>query len=45
MPNGKNFFCGGWYNHDLVRTPDGWRSQKLHEESAWFDRMEEAFGG
>ena len=30
MPNGKNFFCGGWYNHELVRTPDGWRSQKLY---------------
>jgi 3-phenylpropionate/cinnamic acid dioxygenase small subunit len=45
MPNGKNFFCGGWYNHDLVRTSDGWRSQNLYEESAWFDRMEEAFAG
>lgn len=43
MPNGKTFFCGGWYNHELVRTPDGWRSRKLVEESAWFDRMEEAF--
>lgn len=42
-PNGKTFFCGGWYNHELVRTPDGWRSRKLVEESAWFDRMEEAF--
>jgi hypothetical protein len=29
----------------LVRTPDGWRSQRLVEESAWFDRMEEAFAG
>ncbi|HEX7094381.1 MAG TPA: nuclear transport factor 2 family protein [Acidimicrobiales bacterium] len=45
MPSGKNFFCGGWYNHELVRTPDGWRSRKLIEESAWFDRMEEAFAG
>jgi 3-phenylpropionate/cinnamic acid dioxygenase small subunit len=43
--SGKNFFCGGWYNHQLVRTPDGWRSQRLVEESAWFDRMEEAFAG
>jgi 3-phenylpropionate/cinnamic acid dioxygenase small subunit len=41
--NGKNFFCGGWYNHELVRTPDGWRSRRLYEESAWFDRMAEAF--
>jgi 3-phenylpropionate/cinnamic acid dioxygenase small subunit len=45
MPSGKSFFCGGWYNHELVRTPDGWRSRKLYEESAWFDRMEEAFAG
>ena len=43
MTNGKNFWCGGWYNHELVRTPDGWRSQRLIEESAWFDRMAEAF--
>ena len=43
LPNGKNFFCGGWYNHDLVRTPEGWRSRRLIEESAWFDRQEEAF--
>ena len=41
---GKNFWCGGWYNHELVRTPEGWRSKQLIEESAWFDRMEEAFG-
>jgi 3-phenylpropionate/cinnamic acid dioxygenase small subunit len=45
MPNGKNFFCGGWYNHDLTRTPEGWRSTRLYEESAWFDRQEEAFAG
>ena len=43
MGNGKNFWCGGWYNHELVRTADGWRSKQLIEESAWFDRMEEAF--
>ncbi|GAA4471431.1 hypothetical protein GCM10023094_02130 [Rhodococcus olei] len=41
---GKQFFCGGWYHHDLVRTPaDGWRSRRLVEEAAWFDRAEEAF--
>jgi 3-phenylpropionate/cinnamic acid dioxygenase small subunit len=45
MGNGKNFFCGGWYNHQLVRTAEGWRSKQLIEESAWFDRMEEAFAG
>jgi 3-phenylpropionate/cinnamic acid dioxygenase small subunit len=45
LPGGKTFFCGGWYNHDLVRTPDGWRSRRLYEEGAWFDRFEEAMGG
>ncbi|MFD4291711.1 nuclear transport factor 2 family protein [Rhodococcus sp. NPDC058505] len=42
---GKQFFCGGWYHHELVRTPDGWRSVRLVEEAAWFDRAEEAFSG
>jgi 3-phenylpropionate/cinnamic acid dioxygenase small subunit len=41
----KFFWCGGWYNHELVRTADGWRSKRLVEESAWFDRQAEAFGG
>lgn len=40
---GRQFTCGGWYNHDLVRTPDGWRSARLFEESAWFDGIEAAF--
>ena len=26
---------GGLYHHTLVRTPDGWRSSKLHEEIVW----------
>jgi hypothetical protein len=26
---------GGLYHHELVRTPDGWRSRKLHEEVVW----------
>ncbi len=26
---------GGLYHHALVRTPDGWRSRKLHEEVVW----------
>ncbi|KQW47973.1 hypothetical protein ASC77_16380 [Nocardioides sp. Root1257] len=26
---------GGIYHHVLVRTPDGWRSRKLHEEIVW----------
>ena len=38
LPGGDTWFTGGWYHHDLVRTPDGWRSQRLREESAWSDR-------
>ncbi len=26
---------GGLYHHTLTRTPDGWRSTKLHEEIVW----------
>jgi hypothetical protein len=26
---------GGLYHHTMVRTPDGWRSRKLHEEVVW----------
>lgn len=29
--------CGGYYHHELVRTPDGWRSRNLREENVWFD--------
>ena len=38
LSDGDTWFTGGWYHHDLVRTADGWRSRKLREESAWFDR-------
>ena len=38
LPGGDTWFTGGWYHHDLVRTADGWRSRRLREESAWFDR-------
>ena len=38
LTGGDIWFTGGWYHHDLVRTADGWRSRKLREESAWFDR-------
>lgn len=26
---------GGLYRHAFVRTPQGWRSRKLHEEVTW----------
>lgn len=26
---------GGLYHHTLARTPDGWRSTKLHEQVVW----------
>jgi hypothetical protein len=29
-------YCGGYYHHELVRTPDGWRSRSLREENMWF---------
>jgi 3-phenylpropionate/cinnamic acid dioxygenase small subunit len=29
-------FCGGFYVHDLVRTPDGWKSRRLVEDNRWF---------
>lgn len=28
--------CGGYYQHELVRTSDGWRSRHLREENVWF---------
>ena len=27
---------GGYYEHDVVRTPDGWRSRHLVEHPMWF---------
>jgi 3-phenylpropionate/cinnamic acid dioxygenase small subunit len=29
-------YCGGYYHHDLVRTPEGWKSERLVEENLWF---------
>jgi len=29
-------YCGGYYHHELVRTPDGRRSRSLREENVWF---------
>lgn len=26
---------GGLYRHQFVRSPDGWRSRKLHEQVIW----------
>ena len=28
--------CGGYYHHDFVRTPQGWKSERLVEENVWF---------
>ena len=29
-------YCGGYYHHDVVRTPQGWKSRRLVEENVWF---------
>ena len=28
--------CGGTYDHEVVRTDDGWKSKNLKEQNAWF---------
>ena len=28
--------CGGNYLHEVVRTPDGWKSERLVEQNDWF---------
>ncbi|OAA26839.1 SnoaL-like domain-containing protein [Frankia sp. EI5c] len=30
-------YCGGFYNHEMVRTDEGWKSRKLVEENVWFE--------
>jgi hypothetical protein len=40
MPTGegesaKVVEVGGLYHHEMVRTAEGWRSRKLHEEVVW----------
>jgi hypothetical protein len=37
QPDGAELLVefGGVYHHELVRTPDGWRSRKLLEELVW----------
>ena len=29
-------YCGGYYHHEVVRTPEGWKSERLVEENVWF---------
>jgi 3-phenylpropionate/cinnamic acid dioxygenase small subunit len=29
-------YCGGRYHHEMVRTGDGWKSERLVEENLWF---------
>ena len=41
LPDSPMWATGGWYHHELVRTPDGWRSQSLVEEAGWFDGVPE----
>ncbi|ULE33079.1 nuclear transport factor 2 family protein [Mycobacterium sp. IDR2000157661] len=36
--------CGGYYFHDLVRTPDGWRSRQLREDNVWFVNRPDGLG-
>jgi 3-phenylpropionate/cinnamic acid dioxygenase small subunit len=38
-------YCGGYYHHDLVRTPDGWRSERLVEENVWFANRPDGLPG
>ena len=28
-------YCGGNYHHHVVRTPEGWKSERLVEETKW----------
>ncbi|HVA05443.1 MAG TPA: nuclear transport factor 2 family protein [Acidimicrobiales bacterium] len=29
-------YCGGYYHHDMLRTANGWKSERLVEENLWF---------
>jgi 3-phenylpropionate/cinnamic acid dioxygenase small subunit len=31
-------YCGGNYDHEMIRTADGWKSRRLVEENRWFVR-------
>jgi hypothetical protein len=26
---------GGYYHHELVRTPEGWRSRRMVDDNVW----------
>jgi hypothetical protein len=41
LPDGSSRSApgGGYYNHRLVRGPDGWRSEELVEEEVWRDGL------
>ena len=41
LPDSPMWATGGWYHHELVRTPEGWRSRALVEEAGWFDGVPE----
>ena len=41
LPNSPVWATGGWYHHEMVRTPDGWRSRSLVEEASWFHGVPE----
>ncbi|MXZ53847.1 MAG: nuclear transport factor 2 family protein [Acidimicrobiaceae bacterium] len=41
LPDSPMWATGGWYYHELVRTPGGWRSRSLVEEAGWFDGVPE----
>lgn len=41
LPDSPMWATGGWYHHELVRTPEGWRSRSLVEEAGWFDGVPE----
>ena len=41
LPDSPVWATGGWYHHELVRTPEGWRSRSLVEEASWFDGVPE----
>ncbi len=37
---GPFFSTGGFYNHQLVRTDDGWKSRELVEEFMWSEGLD-----